>query len=476
MSDVPVNSSMTFTDINNAVIAANLDDNIVFAPGTYNLTGSLQISKRVNFIGAGEGSNPAVDTIIDMGGGAVARTIMVLAVGEVGNPIEIRNMRLQNAPSAMGIYMLNLSHVLIEDMYISGHNHGIEFHLGSISNVTCRRVTTYDCYIGVKNAATMVSDSLFEDCHFDDGTYGTYIDSDMSGATFNSCSFNRNGHKGMLIYYASDLLVDNCQIIDSGNNHGDSKPGGIDLGLKTGTHSNIAFTGMIIDNCGGGAYGNGFGAWLRARSDGYSGTATGITFSGDIRNCPVDALKIGMADVTPKTFDVDVSNTFFSGNAAQAVLKDLRDATTTDVLSAQNCFWGQSGVPYGVKTGTGTPLVDPDTGLTTLVTGIGFETAVEDVIKFDPWSTTDRYALPDVPVRRDLSLGIPGGGDDSDSGQGTYEQAYWEGKQAFHGIDGKIKTIKAYGDALLPSTSTNTGNPSQGTGLITNWDDRNNPL
>jgi hypothetical protein len=383
-------------EIGNAVAG----DIVKAGPGTY--TEAVAVNKHIDLIGAGSGTNPAIDTIITQSAaGAGDSQIGVIQLSASGvsaaDPVLLKNLRV--APVGMaGVSVgrftqatgVNVAYVELNDVHVVG------------TNATPATEQERGLYVDLSSSLTnlVVSGSAFDNL-----SYGWYthksVSADVStlryvtvsGTTFNHCNL-----KGIYAEKLSDATFTGCTI--SGNGYDSAGvPSyflpfmcGVDVNLKAGTYANLAFNGCTITGNGLGGAKEGVGMAVKARGTGsldtsytaFPATVTNVTVSG----CTITGNERGLRLGEPGKNNTTPTNVVVSGCTISGNVKTYAGSDgsiyggvvnlTSAVANAANNNWGSPSGPTiaalnPMGTGDGVSsnvLFTPWVGRTTSVTSI----------------------------------------------------------------------------------------------------------
>ena len=207
-----------YTTIQAAISAALDGDTILVDPGSYDE--NLDIDVKVSIEGAGSGTNPSEDTIIDPSGGSYGMYIH--------QPVNLKDLRVTGAPNH-GIRVepsngpLAFSDVTWENIASSNNGaNGVELHnWTSVSNMEIiDSEFVGNTKIGIRaSSATPIDGLLITNSHLDGNTYGGYLAGGCSNITVNYTTMNNNsvrGWYGCEIGKITNIKFENCEANDNG--------------------------------------------------------------------------------------------------------------------------------------------------------------------------------------------------------------------------------------------------------------------
>jgi len=400
--------SVVYCNIQDAVDDATTGDTIIVAAGTY--TENIDITKRLTLQGAGSGNNPADDTIITKA--AVNTDVIGLNTGgaSASERMVIKDLRVTGATGGWnltsGIEIRAGSYITIENVAVMGNSwNGIATEDGA----DLTDVVLNDCDISnnvgvgfwAGQATTIIDGLTITDCHMDNNgiagseMYGAVTGLNIDGGTYTGngavYSWDQCGIYAARLNYGSavpkpniiknidvsnnprGLMLNSCGgpnlVIDnviSNNNNTDNpyEMGAINVytGLYGTEHGNLG--SLEITNCVAGNAVNS-GIMIKAYTvidsiliDNVTldGNRTGI-YMKDYGNTIVDAQitrsEISGSDTgiwlrgTPESVTITCNNIWDNGEYG------IFNNDSTDVVEAENNWWGAKDGPSGQGSGHG---------------------------------------------------------------------------------------------------------------------------
>ncbi len=323
--------------IQDAITAAAPDDIIRIANGIY--PESVTLNKRVTLDGAGP-----LTIISPVSGDG----ILISASGSGTNaPLIIRDLTLATCPGNGVRIDSPVSHLALENVTISNcTSHGFELGNTAIVNDL---VLSNCALVGMTNAIGMrvggsLAGFLAIDCRFHDNQFGfESVKGDGDGTAFSDvrferCAFINNTIKGAYFEKLANAVFDTISVAANGSVAPD--PAGIDINLKHGAYSNIAFIATAIADCGLGDPATGAGISIKARNDGpYAispASLTNVSISGTvITRCPIGI-----------TIGNNVSGILVEGSSLVGnFVLDIFNWTDSATITAAANWWGDDAGP-----------------------------------------------------------------------------------------------------------------------------------
>ena len=392
-----------YTTIQGAIDAANTNDVIQVASGTYREL--VTVNKSITLQGVSSAAT-IIKNLSNLNGNEIIITV-------AANNVTLKDFAIEGFLTAAGVgttgiyFNSTVSTILIENVISRVHNCALFADaLANVSHLTLTNTNLTNSAYGffiyndltpVAEHVAKMSNLVITNGSISDNTmwgFGSYI---VPGTTGNSdnlnnvaitgTTFSNNALKGLYFETLKNAVFTNLTISNCG-----SKPvtngstyythnAGIDMNLKGGTYSNIQILNSTITGCGLGDP-NGGGILIKSRAIGgystYPGTLDGVTLTGNtITNNGNGTWSVGVrigesnnsfTGGEPGPTNVAIHHNILTGNSAHA----LRNATTsTDNVDAINNYWG-----------------DPTGPLNAATNPCGTGNAVSDNVTFIPWWTT----------------------------------------------------------------------------------------
>jgi hypothetical protein len=354
-------SDPAFTTINAAITAASAGEIVKVCPGTY--PENVNVNKSLVVEGAGDGTNPAFDTIINPASGNV---VLVTA-----NNVTLKDFRAASAAIVSG-------------------NNGID--IGSVNNLAIDGITATGGNVGIRTGTATAIDGLtITNSHFDGNAQGlsffksTAVSSKAANVSITNTTFNNNSYKGIYSEKFEDTVIDGVTVNNSGTDVS-GQAGGLDINLKYKSYSNIQILNTTVTNCGTNDP-NGFGIAVKARDDAPSyntlpASLTGLVLkgllvSGNGGGTYGAGIRIGESNNSLTGPNAGPSATISYSRIINNGVHAVRNATTAGTITAENNWWGCN---YGPgATGAGC------SGTTNGIIG---------TVDADPWLTLTSSATP----------------------------------------------------------------------------------
>ena len=343
--------------IQTAINTAASGDTINIKPGAF--TENITVDKQLTIAGAGNGDDPAVDTILQKE--TTASVVRVTGSGTADTPILFTNMRV--VPEGVNGFevpnAVSVSHLTLDGVNVVGPQPR------TIENENGFKVATDGSLFHLE-----IIDSAFEYLdygwyfakHGDWGPDGSMVqDVDVSNTRFAN-----NDYKALYVEKLSDAVFTDVEVTDNGSSTfwNDTWNGGIDINLKgEEAYQNLTFNNLTVTGNGLG-FKEGAGVMIKARDDGATYGAhpatlanvaiNGGTFSGNERGIRFG--EPGKNNATPT--NVTVHNANISGNAQTyagtdgSVYGGVINHTPSTVAATEN-WWGDAGGPGGEGPGSG---------------------------------------------------------------------------------------------------------------------------
>jgi hypothetical protein len=297
-----------FATIQGGVNAVSVNGTVHVAAGSY--SENVSIAKQITVRGAGSGTNPSSDSVVNAAAGGSPVFMVTSAGTDATHRLTIENFRVTGATgggnSGTGVRLDNGSFITIDNVTATGNDgNGIAINsTGSMQDVQVLNSTLSSNGLdGMRIPTSLVGlDGLtISNTQFAGNTniglevYATTGHTGLTNVSISNSQFTNNVAKGAYFERLGSANISDISV--SGNGTGPSSPAGIDINLKYATYSNIAFNGATFSNNGNGAA-SGNGLTIKARNDApsYSGTPatlTGLTLTNvSVTGSPVD-LAIG---------------------------------------------------------------------------------------------------------------------------------------------------------------------------------------
>ncbi len=327
---------------------------VFIAPGSY--PGNVIVNTVVTLDGAGDGANPAVDTILLP---PVATTGIDLQVGggSLSNRVVIKDLRVSGTGNAIRTDN-TISHVTLDNLTLTGSgSYGIEIH----NSAVVTDLVMNDCDLVGNSMGMRVRGALdglvVTGGHFDGNTYGMQsvvgVGNDFKNVSITGTTFNNNTSKGMYFEKLSDAVFDGITVSNSGTVG--AWAAGIDINLKYAAYQNIEIKNSTVSGCGSGDPINGVGLTVKARDDGgYAGFPATLD-NVDITNVMLTGNQCGLRFGEPTKNNagptgVDVHQCEIAGSIGYGL--DNQSQATPDAA----CNW------WGDILGPNVPLWNPSPG------------------------------------------------------------------------------------------------------------------
>jgi len=248
--DLSYNSA---TAIQDAVNAANPGDDIQVKMGTHNEV--VIVSEEVTITGAGNGSNPSSNTVIQAATACTGTAFSISA-----SNVTLKNMYVKNYGT--GVEITALSNTAIEDLVIEDHCvRGISLAgslmqdvsvIGTTINVTGAPGTI----VGIRaGTAAGVDGLLIEDCIITNNNQGMAIfqsttPSAFTDITIQNSTISNNAQKGLYFEKLENALLKGLTMNNNGTDATYGFNNGIDINLKHDNYSGITIQDCDITNSG----------------------------------------------------------------------------------------------------------------------------------------------------------------------------------------------------------------------------------
>jgi parallel beta-helix repeat protein len=351
-SDRPVfntTQGTTYDTIQEAINAANDDDTINVAAGTYDE--NIDINKRITLQGAGSDvtgtvlQNTISPNLVNGTPYSFKPVVIISSSGIDGSPILLKDLMIQVRQDI--VTGAQLPGILISPgcqiSYVELNNVNI---IGTQSEGTAESGITID-------DNTNLDHLVVSNCEFKDMAYGMiFFNTSNTGTmvqnvTISDTTFDRNSIKGFYAEKLSDATFTNVTVTNNGDTDlspdwADPWNAGIDINLKYGNYQNLVFNNLTVTGNGIGSD-NGVGLTVKARGTGndpdYSAnpaTLVGVTINGGTFTGNPVGIRIGEPDKdNTSPTDVTISNASIYGNTEYGMSNSLDGVT---VIAIKN-WW-----------------------------------------------------------------------------------------------------------------------------------------
>ncbi|MDF1741763.1 MAG: Calx-beta domain-containing protein, partial [Verrucomicrobiales bacterium] len=267
--------------IEDAINGSVAGDTITIPAGTYD---SFVLNKDVNIAGAGDGTDPLTNTIINGG-------IEISASGNPGDRITVSGVRLTGANDGISVTS-GASHIELSDVTSDGNTRaGLNVAGTGHVDLVLDGVTLSNNNVGYRmGTADELDGLLIVDSFLTDNNQGMFVAADPTSTT-NEDAFTNvtirdtvvqgNAIKGFYFEKLDNALFDNVTILNNGIDGAYGYNGGIDINLKYGSFESIQITDSTFDGSGL-ATTNALGSAalaIKARDDGGYGGAKSATLT-----------------------------------------------------------------------------------------------------------------------------------------------------------------------------------------------------
>jgi len=328
--DVP---SVAYPTIQSAINAANAEDTIQIAAGTY--AENVTVGKALTLQGAGDA------TVITPTGTGINIT---------ADHVTVESVKVSGGTTGVNVGN-GTDRVTLEGVTCTGATYGLLVQ-GDIAPITDLSITNCNMSGNTTCGAKFPGkvDGLHIDGgHFDNNQIGLYAVQRSSGlpiinSTIDGASFSGNGMKGIYVEQMTDTVLKNLTIVGSGNAL--ASGAGIDINLKRGTYQKITISNCTVTNCGKGDATNGVGITVKARGTGLDtayardkmATLDNVTISG----CEITDCQRGVRIGEPGKLNTTPTNVTVSCTFQNNVLGDISNVTAkgNDVNALGSTFVG----------------------------------------------------------------------------------------------------------------------------------------
>jgi hypothetical protein len=262
-------------------VDASLDGDVInVAAGTY--SENVTVNKSVTLDGAGDGTNPAVDTILSTPGNIVT---------VAANDVTVKDLRVSGGSRGIQVVGTRMNLEILNSTLASN---GVGFRMGTADNLDGLTIadSTFD-----SNTAQGIA--VFT------GPAGSYL----TNVSISDTDFVNNTQKGAYFEKLNNAVFDGITVLNSGTDPTYAFNNGIDINLKHGAYSNITIQNSEFSGSGvRTVYGPGgfdFAAALaiKARNDSPSYNTVpatlmdvhvkGNVFKDSLQNSMTTAIRIG---------------------------------------------------------------------------------------------------------------------------------------------------------------------------------------
>ena len=363
----PYLAGLVYCSIQDAITDAAPGDVIHVAPGTY--SENVIINKKITLDGAGSGSNPSTNTVIDGGGGHV---IKITAGGSSASErLIIKDLYLDNGNHGIHIDV-TVAYITLENVTSANSGYGLEVHnSGDVTDLVISNCTFTGNSASGMRIRNKVDGLTVTGTHFDNNQQGLNVYGTADNVIFSNCTFNNNdsttpgdpwtGGFGMYLGYwsprvppetLSNWTIENCEFDDNNGNTGGAGAAfnhGIAFQAEGTEISNIAICNCRFTN------NDSVGVDIYADGDTITDVSLqGNDFSGSDIGVWIDEATASLVS------GVSVNYSSIVGN----VVGVQNDAASE--VDAENSWWGHaSGPAPGGSGNSATGIVDTDPFLTT---------------------------------------------------------------------------------------------------------------
>ncbi|MCE7926486.1 MAG: HYR domain-containing protein, partial [Haliscomenobacteraceae bacterium CHB4] len=248
------NTGETFCSIQAAINDSDTDngDVITVGPGTFNE--NVVVNKELTITGAGNGSNPATNTVLASSASCTGTGFTISAAN-----VTIQNMYVtdyQNAVVLSGVVNPTINNMALIDycvygVRINGTNSSVD-----ITQTDIQRTTPLAGTVGIRaGTADAVNGMLIDDCTITGNTQGMAIFQSgtpvaFDNITIKNSTISNNLQKGLYFEKLSNALLENLTMDNNGTDATYGFNNGIDINLKYDDYSNITIKDCDITNSG----------------------------------------------------------------------------------------------------------------------------------------------------------------------------------------------------------------------------------
>ncbi|GMU20277.1 MAG: hypothetical protein AMXMBFR13_03740 [Phycisphaerae bacterium] len=329
-----------------AVAAASPGDTIYICPGVY--AENVTLDKRLVLVGAGNGTDPAVDTIITPPSG---NGILISTSGDSPSArLIVKDLRVTGAASGINIAAANASHLTFDSVAcVSNTAQGINVNVPT-SAASLADLDLTDCDLSSNGGTGLrfptyagIDGLTITGGHMDGNAYGWQIYTTatsplVTNVTVTGTTFNNNTSKGMYLENLDHASFSNIQVRNSGT--AGAWAAGIDLNLKYKSFQNILFIDTLVTNCGAGDAINGAGITVKARDDGSYSSVPASLDNVQIVCSLIAGCQEGIRWGEPGKSNLGPTNAVFQNcTITGSVLKAVRNESQS-LVDARNNWWG----------------------------------------------------------------------------------------------------------------------------------------
>ncbi len=289
-----------FANIQDAIDAVASGGTILVYGGTY--TQNLNVNKFVTIDGSGSGNTAGVDTIVNGTGNLIT---LAASGASAGSRLILKDMRVTGGTHGVWVNSA-VSFITLDNLSLTGlSGSGIEVQTtGAINDLVLNNlnVSNNDIGLRVSTGGSITNMNVTGTTSFSGNNYGVYTaaasasttnQNNFNNITFTGTSITNNVFKGLYLEKLNNASFSGITV--SGNGTGAASPAGVDINLKYGTYSNIAFSGVnSFNNNGNGDPTNGISLAIKARNDAPSyntnpASLSNLSLAGlTINNSPID--------------------------------------------------------------------------------------------------------------------------------------------------------------------------------------------
>ncbi|MBS1124550.1 MAG: hypothetical protein H6Q90_6778, partial [Deltaproteobacteria bacterium] len=367
---------------------------VYLAPGTY--PGNVIVNKKLTLQGSGDGTDPAVASILLPPAGTIGIEIQVGGTG-AADRCQIRDLRVSG-----GTYGLRINNVLgyltLQNLTVTGASvYGFEIH--NTADLTDLVMTDVDLVSnasmgmrvrGKLDGLTMTNGHVDGNVHGLQSVTGVGEGNNFLNVVITGTTFDNNTSKGMYLEKLSDAVFDGISVVNSGT--AGSWAAGIDINLKYAAYQDIEIRNSTISGCGTGDPVNGVGITVKARTDGSTYGANPATLTNvdllanTITGCQ-NGIRFGEPGKNnPGPTVVDVHENQITSSVGMGL--DNASLTTTNA----SCNWWGSALGPNVPPGN----PSPGDGISGSATFAAWWTTATGPC--DGWGANNIAAIPDTCI------------------------------------------------------------------------------